>query len=191
MLDTKGRNQFSFVEPWRSKGDVELTESECNMSVNLIDMPEQSLVIQAPKGQSIYFQSQYGRVCDYFVIVPRDDGADVVLCEMKKTLGNRDIKRACRQLKCSIPLFYYIKAALKTHFGDDGKTRMHYAVIALQRHPKLASIGSTSGRNANECYDFEKYRVNFIINHEAIPLRKLFACTKSPIETAPRKKRDG
>lgn len=191
--------KFHFFEPTKD-GEITLMENKVGkkgpiMSALLTDMPERSLAIQMPRDQNHFFKGGYGKICDYFVIVPQCDNTnvvctDVVLCEMKKNLGKDALNYACLQLRCSIPLFCYLRAALKTHFGDDGKIQMHHAIIAMQRHPTIASIGSTSGKNPSECYDFEGRKINLIINYNIIPLSRLFICSKNGhTETTSRKRK--
>lgn len=174
-----GKKQFSFITP--KNGDVSLVDAESKMSVGLTGMPEESFVIKAPASQSAYLARDYNLICDYFVVVPRGNDADVILCEMKTTIGVREHRYACKQIKCSIPLLYYIKAALKVHFNKDGKTNIHYAIIAknAKKNANMASINTTHG-GGHDNYDFGEIggkKVKTIINLESIPIRKMFTRT--------------
>ena len=130
LVQNKGAKKFSYLIS--QGGRIQLTDPDSKMSVHLTDISRQVLAIKLPASQPGYFQNPYNFICDYFVIVPRDDGADVVLCEMKETLGKSQRKHAYEQIKCSIPLFWYIKEALTTHFGEKGEIRLHYAILAKQ-----------------------------------------------------------
>ena len=173
--DEKAR-QSSITTP--QEGAVQLTDRDSDMSVRLIDMPHQCLVIKLPVSHPGYFKNPYNFICDYFVIVPRDDGADVVLCEMKETLGRRQRKHACEQITCSIPLFWYIKEALTTHFEEKGKIRMHYAILA-EKPRNVASqrtthAGSRKPIDNIHVREVDGKEIREIVELKEIPLGSLY-----------------
>lgn len=180
LVQNKGERQFSYFIP--QEGEMQLTDPESGMSVHLTGIPHRGLAIKLPVSQPGYFKPPYSPICDYFVVVPRDGGADVVLCEMKTTLGDREHNHACAQIKCSIPLFWYIHKALTTHFGGDEKIRMHFAVFAT----KVANMPSVStthegSRKQGGVIDARKIdgkKVRVIVNHGAISFSDLCAAGK-------------
>lgn len=167
------RNKFCFAEP-NQDGDISLKDGE--MSVNLIGMPKQSLAVKMPMSQESFFEGNFSKACDYCVVAPQKSGdVEVFLCEMKTTLSREGLYDACLQLKCSIPLFVYIKEALHTHRNESGEVRLHFAIIASEEHKNMQSIGVTGGQNPDRHYEHEGRKINLIVNYDAIPLRKLRA----------------
>ncbi|MGI9338184.1 MAG: hypothetical protein ACR2P4_06730 [Gammaproteobacteria bacterium] len=131
------------------------------------------MAIKAPQNQDALLQGGYAKVCDYFIIVPQGDVTDVVLCEMKTTLGDDNLVDACKQIRCSIPLFWYIKAVLTEHFGEDGEIRMHFAVIAARESTKMVQKRVPHRRGPGAYYDCGKYKVKSVIVRGPIPLSDL------------------
>lgn len=180
LVQNKGDRSFScFIS---QEGEMQLTDPASGMSVHLTGVPHRGLAIKLPVGQPGYFQQPYNLICDYFVVVPRDDGADVVLCEMKKTLGKSQRKHACAQIKCSIPLLWYIHKALTTHFGGGEKIRMHFAIFTT-KVANMASVSTTHEGSRKQGgvinagkIDGKKIRV--IVNPGAIPFSDLCAAGK-------------
>ena len=63
-----------------------------------------------------FVASGYNHNCDYIFIQINNDNVGFILCELKKS--NSGIKRASKQLKCSVPLMHYLRQLLTTHCGD-------------------------------------------------------------------------
>ena len=173
----KGENRFSFVAIREGVAQLTDPDPKNDMLVRLTHIPRQGLVMQLPGNQPGYFKKEYKKICDHFIIVPRDDGADVVLCEMKTTLSNGKHSEARRQIKCSIPLFWYVKEALTTHYGEDGEIRMHYAIFA-DKIANMASMNTTHGSSrarSDDAGDIGGKQIRVFVNDGDIPVDKLYA----------------
>ena len=64
-----------------------------------------------------FVASGYNHNCDYIFIQKNSDNVSFILCELKKS--NSGIKRASKQLKCSVPLMHYLRQLLITHCGSE------------------------------------------------------------------------
>lgn len=160
--------------PWG--GILKLRDRKSKMRVNISGISALGLIaIKLPDNQHAYFKDAYGKVCDFFVIAPRRDGADVFLCELKETLRISDMEHICQQIKCSIPLFWYLNKALSVHFGDGEKIRTHFVIIAKRRGAqKMRSIRTTYGTVKEKPVHLNGRKIQIISDLETIPLERLY-----------------
>lgn len=146
LLRTDREEHFKFLCVRSSEIGLEETHGGHNVSkvtLNNICL-ENVAILKCPSAQSSYFKDGGARkICDYIILCQAsapDPRIDVIFVELKKHLTDKKAKDGMWQILCTVPIMYYIVAALRIHFQHKFKIRemrQHYLLWESGKNQKF------------------------------------------------------
>ena len=123
-----------------------LKEQKNDMQVSVTGLPDHGFVFKVPEKGRTHIGTLSGekglkQSCDYLIFIAYNNSVDVYFIEMKKSLEDGRLKKACDQILCTVPVLRYLVSMVKVHFEIDLEVRMHFNVIAKKEAPKLSKQG--------------------------------------------------
>lgn len=132
---------------------VEVRSVASTVTVIDLDKTSQHSLLRPSPGKS------WMRICDYVLIEEGEHGCEVVMVELKSTLGTRTA--GLEQLRRSLPLAKYLLAVCEVELRRSWPCQFKYALIAEKRTDRLDKQPTRPRPRADvEAKDYEDIRVS-------------------------------
>lgn len=152
-------------------GSITLREKNV-MVVELFDLAADTIAIRLDRiGLSGMANGPWKRCCDYLVICQAGDTVRALFVELKKTLSDSD---PLEQLRRSLPWLKYLRSVCEIESGSEiSEPEVHYAVIALKRHPRFDKQRVKQGGRP-ETLSHEDIQATLALGASRVQLRQLW-----------------